>query len=127
MASNCPLTCQLCTPVPTTKTTLSPSQCYDTSPTCPYSAYLCNSTFYKSLMAEYCPLTCGLCIPIPTTIDPCSDKSWIPNTPPSCSAFAGLCNIQIFQAIMTQYCPKTCGFCSSTPPLGTTTAIPGGR
>uniref|UniRef100_A0A914EPW9 ShKT domain-containing protein n=1 Tax=Acrobeloides nanus TaxID=290746 RepID=A0A914EPW9_9BILA len=78
-------------------------------------------------MAEYCPLTCGLCIPIPTTIDPCSDKSWIPNTPSSCSAFAGLCHIQIFQAIMTQYCPKTCGFCSSTPPLGTTTAIPGGR
>uniref|UniRef100_A0A914DGK9 ShKT domain-containing protein n=1 Tax=Acrobeloides nanus TaxID=290746 RepID=A0A914DGK9_9BILA len=81
-------------------------------------------------MASNCPLTCQLCTPVPTTkttLYPCSDKSWIPNTPPSCSAFAGLCNIQIFQAIMTQYCPKTCGFCSSTPPLGTTTAIPGGR
>uniref|UniRef100_A0A914BZ13 ShKT domain-containing protein n=1 Tax=Acrobeloides nanus TaxID=290746 RepID=A0A914BZ13_9BILA len=122
MGQNCRLTCQLCTPSP--PTTLSPAQCYDSLPSCSYSAFLCNYTLYLTFMSQNCPVTCGLCVPLATTKDPCSDKSLIPNLPSNCSAFSSLCTISVFQAIMTEYCPKTCGFCTSTISPGATSTSP---
>uniref|UniRef100_A0A914E9Y9 ShKT domain-containing protein n=1 Tax=Acrobeloides nanus TaxID=290746 RepID=A0A914E9Y9_9BILA len=121
MSQNCRLTCQLCIPPPTT--TLSPAQCYDSLPSCSYSAFLCNYTLYLTFMAQHCPVTCGLCVSLTTKTDPCSDKSLIPNFPPSCSIFTTLCTIPVFQAYMSEYCPKTCGFCTSTVSPGVTNTI----